>query len=406
MARSIILAVTLVLAAVVCLSAVSVDGAAPPTKTQLRAELKKLSATITKKYPKYAKYSAQVNKVINVALNSKYDFSALKNSTLLLMNDAVADALAKRFKGKKISTDTAYNLTAVQIIATRFTQTQLQAITRGQLLRTQLKGLSLVKMSPKGPNIMLGQRPSVPSFPPLHSLLSPPCFSSFPPLLPLLPAPPDSPPFRPCFPSFPPLASPPFPPCVPSFPPFASPPFRPCIPSFSPPCFPSFSPPCFPSSPPPTDSPPFRPCIPSFPPLASPPFPPLLLLLSPFASPPFPPCIPSFSPPCFPSFPPLASPPFPHCIPPFPPASTSFPPDLRSLLPTLPSDLSCLTRHLMSLPSQHLDVPHHLPSSPSLFQSLPSYPPSRPFHLPANTPVKTLAYALQVVQALAGCEAR
>ncbi|CAI5461636.1 unnamed protein product [Closterium sp. Yama58-4] len=147
----------LLLAAVVCLSAVSVDGAAPPTKTQLRAELKKLTATITKKYPKYAKYSAQVNRAINVALNSRYNFTALKNSTLLLMSDAVADALAKRFKGKKISTETAYNLTAVQIIATKYTQTQLQAIRKGQLLPTQLKGLNLVKMSPKGPNIMLGQ---------------------------------------------------------------------------------------------------------------------------------------------------------------------------------------------------------------------------------------------------------
>ncbi|CAI5535417.1 unnamed protein product [Closterium sp. Naga37s-1] len=157
MARSIMFAVTLVLAAIVCLSAVSVDGAVPPSKSQLRAELKKLTARITKKYPKYAKYSAQVNKVINVALNSKYDFTALKNATLLLMSDAVADALAKRFKGKKISTATAYNLTAVQIIATKYTQTQLQAIKKGQLLPTQLKGLSLVKMSPKGPNIMLGQ---------------------------------------------------------------------------------------------------------------------------------------------------------------------------------------------------------------------------------------------------------
>ncbi|GJP46383.1 hypothetical protein CLOM_g5677 [Closterium sp. NIES-68] len=158
MARSIALAVTLVLAAVICLSAISVDGAAPPSKTQLKAELKKLTATITKKYPKYSKYSAQINKVINVALNSKYDLSALKNCTMLLMSDAVADKLAARFKGKKISPDTAYNLTAIQIIATRYSQTQLQAMRRGLQLPTQLKKMSLVKMSPVGAKISFGQQ--------------------------------------------------------------------------------------------------------------------------------------------------------------------------------------------------------------------------------------------------------
>ncbi|CAI5500512.1 unnamed protein product [Closterium sp. Naga37s-1] len=289
MARSIILAVTLVLAAVVCLSAVSVDGAAPPTKTQLRAELKKLSATITKKYPKYAKYSAQVNKVINVALNSKYDFSALKNSTLLLMNDAVADALAKRFKGKKISTDTAYNLTAVQIIAT-----------------------------------------------PRHSLSAP-----------------LSPPFRPCIPSFPPLASPPFPPYFPSFPPPpipllsapASPPFPPLLPLLSPPAFPPF-PPLLPLLSAPA-FPPFPPLAsPPFPPLASPPPPPPLIpLLSAPAFPPFPPLLPLLSPPCFSSFPPLLPLRSPPAFPPFPPlASPPFPPLLLLLSPTA-SLLSPLLAH-------------------------------------------------------------
>ncbi|CAI5484884.1 unnamed protein product [Closterium sp. Yama58-4] len=130
----------------------------PPTKTQLRAELKKLSATITAKYPKYSKYSTQVNKAINVALNSKYNLTALQSATILLMSDVVADRLSLRFKGKKLSNDAAYNLTAVQIIATRLQIADLQAIKKGQLLPTQLKGVNLVKMSPAGPKVMLGQQ--------------------------------------------------------------------------------------------------------------------------------------------------------------------------------------------------------------------------------------------------------
>ncbi|CAI5494501.1 unnamed protein product [Closterium sp. Naga37s-1] len=132
--------------------------APPPTKAQLRAELKKLSAAITAKYPKYAKYSTQVNKGINVALNSKYNLTALQSATILLMSDAVADSLALRFKGKKLSNDVAYNLTAVQIVATRLTLPQLQAVKKGQLLPTQLNGVSLVKMSKAGPSVVLGQQ--------------------------------------------------------------------------------------------------------------------------------------------------------------------------------------------------------------------------------------------------------
>ncbi|CAI5471756.1 unnamed protein product [Closterium sp. Yama58-4] len=177
MARSVAFAVALaalaVICAVSCVSAITPaptgkgapatgTGAAPkpkpPTKTQLRAELKKLSATITKKYPKYAKYSTQVNKAINVALNSKYNLTALQSATILLMNDVVADRLSLRFKGKKLSNDVAYNLTAVQIIAARLPLSDLQAIKKGQLLPTQLKGVNLVKMSPVGPRVVLGQQ--------------------------------------------------------------------------------------------------------------------------------------------------------------------------------------------------------------------------------------------------------
>ncbi|CAI7808184.1 unnamed protein product [Closterium sp. NIES-54] len=132
--------------------------APPPTKAQLRAELKKLSAAITAKYPKYAKYSTQVNKAINIALNSKYNLTALQSATILLMSDAVADSLALRFKGKTLSNDAAYNLTAVQIVATRLTLPQLQAVKKGQLLPTQLNGVSLVKMSKAGPSVVLGQQ--------------------------------------------------------------------------------------------------------------------------------------------------------------------------------------------------------------------------------------------------------
>ncbi|CAI5503599.1 unnamed protein product [Closterium sp. Naga37s-1] len=132
--------------------------APPPTKAQLRAELKKLSAAITAKYPKYAKYSTQVNKAINIALNSKYNLTALQSATILLMSDAVADRLALRFKGKTLSNDAAYNLTAVQIVATRLTLPQLQAVKKGQLLPTQLNGVSLVKTSKAGPSVVLGQQ--------------------------------------------------------------------------------------------------------------------------------------------------------------------------------------------------------------------------------------------------------
>ncbi|CAI7774137.1 unnamed protein product [Closterium sp. NIES-53] len=182
MARSVAFAVALaalaVICAVSCVSAITPvttpaptgkgapatgTGVAPKTKplatkTQLRAELKKLTTTITQKYPKYSKYSAQVNKAINVALSSKYNLTALQSCTILLMSDVVADRLSLRFKGKKISNDAAYNLTAVQIIATRLQLPDLQAIKKGQLLPTQLKGVNLVKMSAAGPKVVLGQQ--------------------------------------------------------------------------------------------------------------------------------------------------------------------------------------------------------------------------------------------------------
>ncbi|CAI5526354.1 unnamed protein product [Closterium sp. Naga37s-1] len=82
---------------VLCFTTAHAQAQAKPTKAQIKAELQNMANAITKKYPQYAKYAKDINKYIGLALNSKYDFTALSDATLLLPSDTEAQALAKKY---------------------------------------------------------------------------------------------------------------------------------------------------------------------------------------------------------------------------------------------------------------------------------------------------------------------
>ncbi|GJP59157.1 hypothetical protein CLOP_g9002 [Closterium sp. NIES-67] len=85
MASSRLLALFGLLCVVLCFAATAhAQAAAKPTKAQIKAELRNMANNITKNYPQYAKYAKDINKYIGLALNSKYDFTALSDATLLL----------------------------------------------------------------------------------------------------------------------------------------------------------------------------------------------------------------------------------------------------------------------------------------------------------------------------------
>ncbi|CAI5496036.1 unnamed protein product [Closterium sp. Naga37s-1] len=94
---------------------------AKPTKAQLKAELNNMANTITKRYPQYAKYANDFNKYIGLVLNSKYDFSALADATILLPSNTEAEALAKKIPAKSSNIPTIYNITAYHIVSRKYT---------------------------------------------------------------------------------------------------------------------------------------------------------------------------------------------------------------------------------------------------------------------------------------------
>ncbi|GJP45193.1 hypothetical protein CLOM_g10400 [Closterium sp. NIES-68] len=124
---------------------------AKPTKAQLKAELQKMAATITKRYPQYAKYAKDMNRYIGLALNSKYDFSALADATILLPSNTEAEALAKKIPAKSSNIPVIYNITAYHIIRKKLTVPPLKALKKSQPLGTQLRQ-ALYKVTPQNGN--------------------------------------------------------------------------------------------------------------------------------------------------------------------------------------------------------------------------------------------------------------
>ncbi|CAI5477391.1 unnamed protein product [Closterium sp. Yama58-4] len=139
MANSRTLLVLGIICIALCIAGASAQAKPKPTKAQLKAELKKMATTITKRYPQYAKYAKDINKYIGLALNSKYDFSALADATILLPNNTEAQALAKKIPAKNSNIPIIYNITAYHIIARKLTVPNMRAFKKGQPLRTQLK---------------------------------------------------------------------------------------------------------------------------------------------------------------------------------------------------------------------------------------------------------------------------
>ncbi|CAI5966710.1 unnamed protein product [Closterium sp. NIES-64] len=124
---------------VLCFASAHAQAPAKPTKAQIKAELQKMANAITKKFPQYAKYAKDINKYIGLALNSKYDFTALSDATLLLPSDTEAEALAKKVPVNKANIPRIYNITAYHIIRKKYTVPALKVLKKSQPIGTQLK---------------------------------------------------------------------------------------------------------------------------------------------------------------------------------------------------------------------------------------------------------------------------
>ncbi|CAI5510475.1 unnamed protein product [Closterium sp. Naga37s-1] len=138
----------------------SAHAQAKPTKAQIKAELQNMANTITKKYPQYAKYAKDINKYIGLALNSKYDFTALSDATLLLPSDT--EALAKKVPANSAIIPKIYNITAYHIIRKKYTVPALKVLKKSQPLGTQLKQAMYKVSVQNGNTISFAKTPNAP----------------------------------------------------------------------------------------------------------------------------------------------------------------------------------------------------------------------------------------------------
>ncbi|CAI5522673.1 unnamed protein product [Closterium sp. Naga37s-1] len=135
---------------------------AKPTKAQIKAELQKMANAITKKFPQYAKYAKDINKYIGLALNSKYDFTALSDATLLLPSDTEAEALAKKVPVNKANIPRIYNITAYHIIRKKYTVPALKVLKKSQPIGTQLKQAMYKVSQQNGNTVSFAKTPNAP----------------------------------------------------------------------------------------------------------------------------------------------------------------------------------------------------------------------------------------------------
>ncbi|CAI5929432.1 unnamed protein product [Closterium sp. NIES-65] len=165
MTTSRVLAVLGLICVALCVAGASAQATPPPkpTKAQIKAELNNLATNITKRYPQYAKYAKDINRYIGLALNSKYDFSALADATILLPSDPEAQALAKKLPAKSSNLPTIYNITAYHIIRRKLTVPPLKSLKKSQPLATQLKQ-AIYKVSPQNGNaVSFARGPNAPA---------------------------------------------------------------------------------------------------------------------------------------------------------------------------------------------------------------------------------------------------
>ncbi|CAI5522090.1 unnamed protein product [Closterium sp. Naga37s-1] len=150
------------LCVVLCFAAAHAQAQAKPTKAQIKAELQNMANAITKKYPQYSKYAKDINKYIGLALNSKYDFTALSDATLLLPSDTEAQALAKKVPANNANIPKIYNITAYHIIRKKYTVPALTALKKSQPLGTQLKQAMYKVSVQNGNTVSLAKAPNAP----------------------------------------------------------------------------------------------------------------------------------------------------------------------------------------------------------------------------------------------------
>ncbi|CAI5486092.1 unnamed protein product [Closterium sp. Naga37s-1] len=195
----------------------------PPTKAQIKAEVSWMAKRLLQRYPQYSKFSKDFNKYVNLAsqfcslplppcfvlpassslhhspclilpkstsllplfsvlsfctcpsrmmdrlpafptfltiLNSKYNFSALADATLLIPSNTAAKALSKRLPLTSKNIPKAYNVTAYHIIAKRFILPKIKAMRAGQPLPTQLRQALYKLTGRNGSVVMFGTYPS------------------------------------------------------------------------------------------------------------------------------------------------------------------------------------------------------------------------------------------------------
>ncbi|CAI5494324.1 unnamed protein product [Closterium sp. Naga37s-1] len=165
----------------------------PPTKAQIKAEVSRMAKRLLQRYPQYSKFSKDFNKYVNLAsrfcsltpppcfvlpassslphspclilpaslslasslfLNSKYNFSALADATLLIPSNTAAEALSKRLPFTTKNIPRAYNVTAYHVIAKRFVLPKIKAMRAGQPLPTQLRQ-ALYKLTGRNGSVVM-----------------------------------------------------------------------------------------------------------------------------------------------------------------------------------------------------------------------------------------------------------
>ncbi|CAI5997630.1 unnamed protein product [Closterium sp. NIES-64] len=132
----------------------------PPSKAQIKAEVSRMAKRLLQRYPQYSKFSKDFNKYVNLAMNSKYNFSALADATLLIPSNTAAEALSKRLPLTTKNIPRAYNVTAYHIIAKRFILPKIKAMRAGQPLPTQLRQALYKLTGRNGSVVMFGTYPS------------------------------------------------------------------------------------------------------------------------------------------------------------------------------------------------------------------------------------------------------
>ncbi|CAI7829056.1 unnamed protein product [Closterium sp. NIES-53] len=150
--RAVFHALPLLLLLLLVASASAAARRPPPTKAQIKAEVSRMAKRLLQRYPQYSKFSKDFNKYVNLAMNSKYNFSALADATLLIPSNTAAEALSKRLPLTTKNIPRAYNVTAYHIIAKRFVLPKIKAMRAGQPLPTQLRQ-ALYKLTGRNGNV-------------------------------------------------------------------------------------------------------------------------------------------------------------------------------------------------------------------------------------------------------------